>query len=297
MPRALLGLGANLGNSRAQLDAAIEALAQQPDIRLLAHSAWRTTRPIGGPGNQPGYVNGAALLETSLAPRALWSVMSAIETNAGRERCERWGPRTLDLDLLLYDEQVIDDADLTVPHPRLALRRFVLEPAAEIAATMRHPVLDRTMGELAHHVAATRPYASITGGSSVARRELASHIAQLMEAVVVDFPQRDRVPADLRAMAAAAQPVQPSSWLVTTSWTEAPFLDGVLPLDRDVELILLPRLLIVLQDAVVRMESRSWPLGLRERVGLIMRVDAGDTAQAAEQVVLAMQGLSDPLPE
>lgn len=293
MPRALLGLGANLGNASARLDAAIEALAQCGDLRLLARSAWRATRPIGGPADQPRYVNGAALLETSLTPHALWSAMAAIEASAGRERHVRWGPRTLDLDLLLYDEQVVDDAVLTVPHPRLALRRFVLEPAAEIAASMRHPALDRTVGELAHHVTVTRPYASIIGTTIAARRELAMHIARLSGAVAVDFTESDCAPATLRAMAASSQPVQASSWLVTSSWSEEAFLDGALPIDRDVALSLLPRLLIANAPA----DSRSWPEALRQRVGPIVRVDAGDVPTAAEQAALAMQGLSDPAPE
>lgn len=297
MPRALLGLGANLGDGRAQLDAATDALAQHVGIQLIAHSAWRETRPIGGPANQPRYVNGAALLETSLAPHALWREMSDIETSAGRERHERWGPRTLDLDLLLYDEQVIDDAVLTVPHPRLALRRFVLEPAAEIAATMRHPVLDRTLGELAHHVAVTRSYAAIIGRSSVARRELAAQIAQLMQAVVVEFPENGSAPAQLRAMAASAQPAQASSWLVAASWSEQSFLMGTQPLDRHVELSLLQRLLIAVQDGASRLDTRPWPTALRQRVGPIVYVEGGDPAVAAEQAVLAMQGLSNPAPE
>lgn len=292
MPRALLGLGANLGNCRAHLDAAMQALARQHGLREIARSAWRETSPIGGPAVQPNYVNGAALIDTSLPPHELWRAMSAIETSAGRERRERWGPRTLDMDLLLYDEQVLDDEILTVPHPRLALRTFVLEPAAEVAPSMRHPLLGRTLGELAAHVAATRAFASILGGSIARRAELAARIANRIAAQVRAIPAEVDAPGQARALAASWQPPAPA-WLLTPSWSEQPFLDGLLPVDDDVAPSLLPRLLIALDEGPPRLDPRQWPAALRQRVGPIVHVDAGDLDLAAEQAALAMQGLSD----
>jgi 2-amino-4-hydroxy-6-hydroxymethyldihydropteridine diphosphokinase len=261
MPRALIGLGANLGDRHAQLDAALEALARDGQVRELARSAWRETAPIGGPSEQPAYLNGAALFETSLDPHALWRRMADIEASAGRVREVRWGARTLDLDLLLYDEQIIADATLSVPHPRLALRRFVLEPAAEIAATMMHPVLCRTLGEIAEHVKGTPPVAAMIGGTSAERRELASRISQLNDAR--GFEVRESHPS-----------------LAATT------------LDEEVPLTALPRLLIALEAV----EPRQWTAALRKRVGPIVQVDARDLDQAAAHVALAMQGLSDPGP-
>jgi 2-amino-4-hydroxy-6-hydroxymethyldihydropteridine diphosphokinase len=128
--RAYVGVGANLGDREATIRAAIEAL---PDV--VAVSALRETEPFGVTG-QPPYLNGSVALETELAPRELLDRLLAIERSLGRERREpghvRWGPRTIDLDLLVYGDATVDEPGLTVPHPRLHERRFVLEPLAEL---------------------------------------------------------------------------------------------------------------------------------------------------------------------
>ncbi|HZZ72347.1 MAG TPA: 2-amino-4-hydroxy-6-hydroxymethyldihydropteridine diphosphokinase [Pirellulales bacterium] len=145
---ALVGLGANLGDRRKTLENAIAALRAAAGVEVLAVSRWHETEPIGGPSGQANYLNGAALLRVQRSPSELLSLLHQIEAQFGRVRTENWGPRTLDLDLLLYGTRVIETADLVVPHPRLAERRFVLAPAAEIAPTLCHPVLDRTIAEL-----------------------------------------------------------------------------------------------------------------------------------------------------
>jgi 2-amino-4-hydroxy-6-hydroxymethyldihydropteridine diphosphokinase len=128
--RAYVGVGANLGDREATIRAAIEAL---PDV--VAVSALRETEPFGVTG-QPPYLNGAVALETELAPRELLDRLLEIERSLGRERREpghvRWAPRTIDLDLLVYGDATVDEPGLTVPHPRLHERRFVLEPLAEL---------------------------------------------------------------------------------------------------------------------------------------------------------------------
>jgi 2-amino-4-hydroxy-6-hydroxymethyldihydropteridine diphosphokinase len=146
--RVLLGLGSNLGDRDANITAALDRLAEEDALAVLAVSRVRTTAPVGGPP-QPDYRNAAALGDTRLAPRELLAAMKRAEMSVGRAPGgERWGPREVDVDLLLYGDLVIDEPDLVVPHPRMAQRRFVLEPAAEIAPDMRHPVLRRTMREL-----------------------------------------------------------------------------------------------------------------------------------------------------
>jgi len=127
MTRAYLGLGANLGDRDATIRAAVAAL---PDV--VAVSELRETDPVGVT-DQPRFLNGVAALETELSPRALLERLLAVEHELGRERRERWGPRTIDLDLLLYGDAEIDEPGLTVPHPRLHERAFVLEPLAELA--------------------------------------------------------------------------------------------------------------------------------------------------------------------
>jgi 2-amino-4-hydroxy-6-hydroxymethyldihydropteridine diphosphokinase len=147
-PRVLLGLGSNLGDRDANLRAALDRLEEEEALRVVAMSGVRTTKPVGGPP-QPDYRNAAALGDTRLTPRQLLTALQRAEQHVGRRRGgERWGPREVDVDLLLYGDEVVDEPDLVVPHPRMAQRRFVLEPAAEIAPDMRHPVLRRTMREL-----------------------------------------------------------------------------------------------------------------------------------------------------
>ena len=133
MTRAYVGLGANLGDRERALRAAVDALAAEDGVEVVSVSVLRETEPVGV-GQQPLYLNGAAELETTLTARRLLDRLLAVEQRLGRIRVPgEQGPRTLDLDLLLYGDEVIDEPGLTVPHPRLHERRFVLEPLAELA--------------------------------------------------------------------------------------------------------------------------------------------------------------------
>lgn len=132
-----IGLGSNLGDSRSILDGAIDRLISHPQIDLIAVSSWHMTAPIGPP--QPDYLNGCATIQTSLEPLELLNVLHSIESAFGRVRTEVWGARTLDLDLLLYDDLIIDLPTLQIPHPRMIERAFVLVPLAEIAPDWAEP--------------------------------------------------------------------------------------------------------------------------------------------------------------
>lgn len=148
MAYALLALGSNLGDRRETLEGALLALTQLPRTRLVRRSAWHATAPVGGPAGQGEFLNGAALVETTLPPRELLAQLQRIEAAAGRTREVHWGPRTLDLDLVLYDEVESNDAAVELPHPRMHERRFVLEPAAEVAPWMFHPTAGAIVGAL-----------------------------------------------------------------------------------------------------------------------------------------------------
>ena len=127
-----MGIGSNLGDREAYVRQALELLAEEPGIELKEVSEIRETDPVGVV-DQPRFLNAAARLSTDLAPRVLLERLLAIEHSLGRVRtAERYGPRTIDLDLLLYGDRVVDEPGLSVPHPRLAERRFVLEPLAEL---------------------------------------------------------------------------------------------------------------------------------------------------------------------
>lgn len=137
--RAYIGLGSNLADPQAQLAKAVAALRTLPQSRLTALSRLYRSRPMG-PADQPDYVNAVAMLDTRLEAEALLDALQAIETAQGRVRGpQRWGPRTLDLDLLLYGAELIDSARLQVPHPGLTERNFVLYPLADIAPELVLP--------------------------------------------------------------------------------------------------------------------------------------------------------------
>jgi 2-amino-4-hydroxy-6-hydroxymethyldihydropteridine diphosphokinase len=129
--RAYVGLGSNLGDREQVIADAVSLLDQHPDIDVLRASALRETEPWG-PVVQPLFLNGAVSVETTLTPRALLEALLDVERRLGRVRDERWGPRTIDLDLLLYGDAVVDEPGLTVPHPRLRERAFALEPLHEL---------------------------------------------------------------------------------------------------------------------------------------------------------------------
>jgi 2-amino-4-hydroxy-6-hydroxymethyldihydropteridine diphosphokinase len=139
--RAYLGLGSNLGDRLAYLQSAVDRLVAGPEVVVVAVSAVYETRPQGGPP-QPDYLNAVVAVDTSRSPRQLLELAQELESAAGRVREERWGPRTLDVDVLMVDDQVVDEPDLVVPHPRLWERPFVVAPLADV-----DPVVAGALGE------------------------------------------------------------------------------------------------------------------------------------------------------
>ncbi|MEQ8766342.1 MAG: 2-amino-4-hydroxy-6-hydroxymethyldihydropteridine diphosphokinase [Planctomycetota bacterium] len=142
-----VGLGSNVGNRANHLRRALEMLEQDSDIRVRSVSDLLETKPLGGPP-QRNFLNAVVAIETTLAPGALLDRTQEIEALLGRRRLVRWGPRTVDLDILLFGDRVIDTARLVVPHPRITERGFVLEPLSEMAGETVHPVLGQTIREL-----------------------------------------------------------------------------------------------------------------------------------------------------
>ena len=147
MAIAYIGFGSNLGESGKICRKAISLLDETEGIKVESVSSFYQTEPVGFE-TQPLFINGAVMVWTSLEPDALFSQMRRIERDLGRVAKFKWGPRYIDLDLLLYDDKVLDGEELTIPHPLMHERRFVLAPLVEIAPEIRHPKLGKTVFEL-----------------------------------------------------------------------------------------------------------------------------------------------------
>ena len=132
MTRAYLALGSNLGDRLAHLQGAVDSLGEATGVQVVAVSRVYETDPVGGP-EQDAFLNAVVAVDTDLDPHGLLALAHALETEARRVRAERWGPRTLDVDVLLYDDLTIDDPDLQIPHPRMWERGFVVAPLHDVA--------------------------------------------------------------------------------------------------------------------------------------------------------------------
>jgi 2-amino-4-hydroxy-6-hydroxymethyldihydropteridine diphosphokinase len=142
--KAFIGLGSNLGDREANIRQALQFLEQLPETTIVRGSSLYDTEPVGV-SDQPNFLNGVVQIETHLSPRRLlWNLM-LIERRLGRVRTRQWGPRVIDLDLLLYGEEVVDEDDLQVPHPLMTQRSFVMVPLVEIEPLLVHPVTNQTM--------------------------------------------------------------------------------------------------------------------------------------------------------
>jgi 2-amino-4-hydroxy-6-hydroxymethyldihydropteridine diphosphokinase len=204
MATTLIALGANLGDRQGNLQRALTLLERPPELRVIACSRWFGTAPIGGPAGQAEFVNAAAQLETTLAPLQLLNVLRQVEAELGRQRRQRWAARCVDLDLLLFDDLVLKTPELEVPHPRMAFRRFVLEPAADVAAELRHPLIGWTIGQLLRHLNTAANYVALTGvpgaGKTRAARDVAAATTSCLVADPVEhWPSPDATPRELLA--------------------------------------------------------------------------------------------------
>jgi len=143
----LLSFGSNLGDRHATLNGAWHVLGQMDNIETTRLSPFFETEPVGGPAEQPQYINAAGIIHTTLSPWELLEVLQKIEADFGRIRTERWGARTLDIDILLYEDRIVELPTLTIPHIEMLHRQFVLEPANDIAADWVHPLTQQTIGK------------------------------------------------------------------------------------------------------------------------------------------------------
>ena len=183
---AYIGLGSNLGDRKGHIDKALKILAGDEGIELAGASDIIETAPLGGGGNRE-YLNAVAEVTTTLSAEGLHKVMADIETSLGRTRPEKFSPRTIDLDLLLFGDEIINSPDLTVPHSQMHLRSFVLKGLCQLSPELLHPVLGETVTELAHRLGGADfmldPEApqliSITGVIGVGKTTLAKNLSSI----------------------------------------------------------------------------------------------------------------------
>jgi 2-amino-4-hydroxy-6-hydroxymethyldihydropteridine diphosphokinase len=188
MVTALLGLGSNEGDREQNLRAALVDVEALPDVRVSRVSELRVSKPIGGPPGQREFLNAAARIETSHSPLRLLDELKGIEARRGRRETERWAPRPVDIDILLYGDEVAETAMLTLPHPRMSFRRFVLAPAAEIAPRMLHPVIGWPVERLLLHLSAASDEVAIVSSSEPLRRSVCQFLAERYAARSIDRP-------------------------------------------------------------------------------------------------------------
>ncbi|QDU29818.1 2-amino-4-hydroxy-6-hydroxymethyldihydropteridine pyrophosphokinase [Anatilimnocola aggregata] len=221
MASCLIGLGSNLGDRVALLRSAIGQLSAVPEITALRVSSFHGTAAAGCPQSQSEYLNAVATFVTSLSPQQLLAELQRIEIELGRERSERWGPRTIDLDLLLYDQLEVETTALTLPHPRMSFRRFVLEPAAEIAGSMVHPICGWTIEKLLAHIKHSPRRIDLAPAQT---RFCDDDSSRLLLAALGNQPhiiRQFRLPIDATTRAGestASQSQPPQSWLITNQW-------------------------------------------------------------------------------
>ncbi len=176
-----LGLGSNLGDRLALLDFAVSALSETQGIEVCAISSYRETMPVGGPAGQGAFLNAAATLRTTLDPHDLLRCLQAIETDCGRLRSVRWGERTLDLDLLTYDTKFLWTPGLIVPHPLMAVRRFVLAPLAEIAPDVVHSPTGLSVASLLARLDRKPGHLALVGPSGHLKAEVFARLKEVLD--------------------------------------------------------------------------------------------------------------------
>lgn len=200
--RAYIALGSNLGDRAQTLDAASERLRTSPGVTLISRSRYYETAPVGGPPGQSPYLNAAAHLHTTLSPDDLLALLHLIEADLGRVRSVQDAPRTLDLDLLLYDDLVRIAPAPIVPHPRMHLREFVLQPLADIAPDVLHPVLHQSITQLLEQLQPRRELtglnALVTGSTSGIGRAIALTLAERGANIIVHGRRSEQSAREVR---------------------------------------------------------------------------------------------------
>ncbi len=328
MPTCLISFGANLGEPRDTLTRVVQLLQMQEKVAVSAVSEGHLTKPVGGPPGQSDYLNAAIRIETDLAAAELQRVLQRAETLLGRTRSVRWNARLVDLDLLLYGTQTTDTPDLTVPHPRMSFRRFVLQPAVEVAGEMVHPETGLSLRSLLSHLDDADNYVALVGPTCSC---LSAVVAQLVEdrshvavldphpagrsgAAGIESTLRARVEA-LRSAAARAVAARSKrgpldhAYLISDFWCEHALVDAAVHHPSEVGRIsevwrqlqaALPvvKLLVVMPSESSDTSAAEWRAIARHLaaapVGPVLRLASGNLQQAVVEICAALEAMGRP---
>lgn len=197
MANCLVSTGSNLGDRGETIRRAVQKILDTPGFEGVIASTLLETNPVGGPTGQDLFLNGAVRFTTLHPPATVLNILQRIELALGRKRQIRWQARKIDLDLLLYDQEIVTDKELVLPHPRMAFRRFVLEPAAEIAAEMLDPVTGRSLEELLHRLNTGENYVAISSVLNIGGHLLAQAVTEASPQMIsglIEDPLRKKIP-------------------------------------------------------------------------------------------------------
>jgi 2-amino-4-hydroxy-6-hydroxymethyldihydropteridine diphosphokinase len=286
MTTCLLGLGSNLGDREATLRSALEQVDALPNVRVSRRGEWHRSRPVGGPADQAEYLNVAAVVETTIPPLALLDLMQRIEARHGRARGERWAPRPLDIDVLLYGDEVIEMPQLVVPHLRMTFRRFVLEPAAEVAPRMAHPVIGWPVERLLLHLNAAKDEVAMLSPSEALRSELAAKLSQRCGARTIEGPEFKT--------AEQLWPASYATWLAMGGSNPSPAASGLNPGGLRYAAAAFPKLTILLDadgDAPRAVKSEWSAIVRQPGRGPTLRLQLSDRAAIEAEVFAAIESV------
>ena len=292
MANCLIGLGSNLGDRQQMLYRSLRLLDEHPDVKIHHFSSMHASRPVGGPAGQQPFLNAAARVESQLSPEQLLALLQEIERNLGRERHERWAARNIDLDLLLFEDLVIDSPQVQIPHPRMAFRHFVLAPAAEIASDMVHPQIGWTIERLWNHLLTAPAYVALAGPLAVGKTEVSQAVcARCPARLLLDIPDPQQLAnlaadptghawgAEIEFLQRRAMQLSVNQWTLRDRWSvsdfwfdQAPVYASIwLPDEKQREFrqlwrqarvhVIAPKLLVCfelpIEDLAVRIERRG----------------------------------------